>query len=82
MLGSPPLLWHKITGLCLNGLGGARWRQGEGGQMDTGITLSLALGLIRRNPVRDAFLLHEKKLPEKGNWKADSAVKLWEENLV
>lgn len=50
--------------------------------MDARITLSLTLGLIRRNPVRDAFLLHEKKLPEKGNWKADSAVKLWEENLV
>lgn len=37
---------------------------GEGGQMDTGITLSLTLGLIRRNPVRDAFLLHERKPPE------------------
>lgn len=42
---------------------------------------SLTLGLIRRNPVRDAFLLHEKKPPEKGNLKVDPSVKLWEENL-
>lgn len=48
----------------------ARWTPG---------LLSLTLGLIRRNLVRNAFLLHEKKLPEKGNWKA---VKLWEENFV
>lgn len=82
MLESPPLLWHKITGLQLNGLGGAQVEAGEGGQMDTGITLSLALWLIRRNPVRVAFLLHEKKPPETGNWKVDPAVKLWEENLV
>lgn len=50
--------------------------------MDTGITLSLTLGLIRRNPVRDTFLLHERKPPEKGNWKVEPAMKLWEENLV
>lgn len=55
---------------------------GEGGQMDTRVTLSLTLALIRRNSVRDDFLLHEKKLPEKGNWKVDPTVKLWEENLV
>lgn len=55
---------------------------GEGGQMDTGITLSLALGLIRRNPVGNAFLLHEKKPPKKENRKVDPTVKLWEENLV
>lgn len=57
---SPPLLWHKVTGLHLNGLRGAGWRQGERAQMDARITLPLTLGSIARNPVRDAFLLHEK----------------------
>lgn len=50
--------------------------------MDTGITLCLTPGPIRRNPVRDAFLLHEKNPPEKGSLEAERAVKLWEENPV